>query len=120
MRIAVVGAGGVGRRIWRGAGQGGRRRHLHRPRRASRGDEEQGPEDRRRRAATRISCRPRRPTIPKTVGPVDFVLFCVKLWDVESAGEHIKPLVGPDTAVIPLQNGIDAPERLVPILGRRR
>ena len=54
---------------------------------------------------------------PKTVGPVDYVLFCVKLWDVESAGEHIKPLVGPNTAVIPLQNGIDAPERLVPILG---
>ena len=54
---------------------------------------------------------------PGTVGPVDFVLFCVKLWDVESAGEHIKPLVGPNTAVIPLQNGIDAPERLLPILG---
>jgi len=46
------------------------------------------------------------------------VLFCVKLWDVESAGEHIKPLVGPDTAVIPLQNGIDAHERLIPILGK--
>jgi 2-dehydropantoate 2-reductase len=56
---------------------------------------------------------------PKSVGPVDYVLFCVKLWDVESAGEHIKPLVGPDTAVIPLQNGIDAPERLVAILGAR-
>lgn len=54
---------------------------------------------------------------PKAVGPVDYVLFCVKLWDVESAGEHIKPLVGPNTAVIPLQNGIDAPERLLPILG---
>ena len=46
------------------------------------------------------------------------MLFCVKLWDVESAGQHIKPLVGPNTAVIPLQNGIDAPERLVPILGK--
>ena len=45
------------------------------------------------------------------------MLFCVKLWDVESAGEAIKPLVGPDTAVIPLQNGIDAAERLLPILG---
>ena len=55
---------------------------------------------------------------PKAVGPVDYVLFCVKLWDVESAGEHIKPLVGPNTAVIPLQNGIDAPERLIPILGK--
>lgn len=29
------------------------------------------------------------------------MLFCVKLWDVESAGERIKPLVGPGTAVIP-------------------
>lgn len=54
---------------------------------------------------------------PANVGPVDIVLFCVKLWDVEGAGEHIKPLVGPDTGVIPLQNGIDAHERLPPMLG---
>src|SRR5260370_26110837 len=55
---------------------------------------------------------------PKTVGPVDFVLFCVKLWDVESAGEAIKPMVAANTAVIPLQNGVDASERLAPILGK--
>jgi 2-dehydropantoate 2-reductase len=55
---------------------------------------------------------------PATIGPVDFVLFCVKLWDVESAGAAIRPLVGPDTAVIPLQNGIDASDRLIPILGK--
>lgn len=55
---------------------------------------------------------------PASIGPVDVVLFCVKLWDVESAGEAIKPIVGADTAVIPLQNGIDAPERLLPILGK--
>ena len=54
---------------------------------------------------------------PATIGPVDFVLFCVKLWDVESAGEAIKPLIGSNTAVIPLQNGIDSFERLIPILG---
>jgi 2-dehydropantoate 2-reductase len=53
------------------------------------------------------------------VGPVDYVLFCVKLWDVESAGAAIKPMIGPDTAVITLQNGVDAHERLVPILGAR-
>jgi len=46
------------------------------------------------------------------------VLFCVKLWDVESAGERIKPMIGRGTAVIPLQNGIDAHERLLPIVGR--
>jgi 2-dehydropantoate 2-reductase len=55
---------------------------------------------------------------PAETGPVDIVLFCVKLWDVESAGEHIKPLIGPQTGVIPLQNGIDAAERLLPILGK--
>jgi 2-dehydropantoate 2-reductase len=54
---------------------------------------------------------------PAGIGKVDIVLFCVKLWDVESAGERIKPLIGPNTAVIPLQNGIDAAERLIPILG---
>jgi 2-dehydropantoate 2-reductase len=54
---------------------------------------------------------------PASIGKVDIVLFCVKLWDVESAGAHIKPLIGPDTAVIPLQNGVDAAERLIPILG---
>src|SRR5205823_9411918 len=53
-----------------------------------------------------------------SIGPVDYVLFCVKLWDVESAGEQLRPIVGPRTAVIPLQNGVDAAQRLIPILGR--
>jgi 2-dehydropantoate 2-reductase len=56
---------------------------------------------------------------PASIGVVDYVLFCVKLWDVESAGAAIRPLVGPSTAVITLQNGIDAPERLIPILGKQ-
>jgi 2-dehydropantoate 2-reductase len=56
---------------------------------------------------------------PASIGVVDIVLFCVKLWDVETAGEAIKPLVGPHTAVIPLQNGVDAHERLIPILGAK-
>jgi 2-dehydropantoate 2-reductase len=47
------------------------------------------------------------------------VLFCVKLWDVETAGAAIRGIVGPETAVIPLQNGIDAAARLTPILGAR-
>jgi 2-dehydropantoate 2-reductase len=51
------------------------------------------------------------------IGTVDFVLSCVKLWDVEEAAEQIRPIVGPHTAVIPLQNGIDAAERMIRILG---
>ena len=57
---------------------------------------------------------------PAQIGPVDIVLFCVKLWDVESAGETIKPLIGPGTAVIPLQNGIDAARAADPDPGGRR
>src|ERR1700758_4383294 len=52
-----------------------------------------------------------------SIGIVDYVLLCVKLWDVETAGEQIRPIVGPQTAVVPLQNGIDAADRLIPILG---
>jgi 2-dehydropantoate 2-reductase len=52
-----------------------------------------------------------------SIGKVDFVLSCVKLWDVEAVAERIRAIVGPQTAVIPLQNGIDAAERMIRILG---
>jgi 2-dehydropantoate 2-reductase len=51
------------------------------------------------------------------VGPVDLVLFAVKLWDTETAGEQTCPLLGPDTRVMTLQNGVDSVDRLMPILG---
>lgn len=54
---------------------------------------------------------------PATIGPVDIVLFAVKLWDTETAGELSRPLIGPDTRLITLQNGVDAVERLAPVLG---
>src|SRR3954453_17243528 len=54
---------------------------------------------------------------PKEVGPVDVVLFAVKLWDTETAAELAKPMVGPQTRVITFQNGVDSVERLAPILG---
>ncbi len=54
---------------------------------------------------------------PKQVGPVDVVIFAVKLWDTEKAAELSKPMVGLDTRVISLQNGVDNVERIAPILG---
>ena len=54
---------------------------------------------------------------PTHVGPVDVVLFAVKLWDTETAGEQTRPLLGPESRVITLQNGVDSVERLAPILG---
>lgn len=54
---------------------------------------------------------------PGEIGPVDIVLFCVKLFDVEEAAALCKPLIGADTAVISLLNGVDAHEQIAPILG---
>lgn len=116
MRIAIVGAGGVGAGYGAALARAGadvtfiaRGAHLAAMQRdglkvrSPRGD---------------IHLVPTQATDnPAGIGKVDFVLFCVKLWDVESAGISIKPLIGPDTAVIPLQNGVDAAERLIPILG---
>jgi 2-dehydropantoate 2-reductase len=54
---------------------------------------------------------------PQEVGAVDIVLFAVKLWDTEIAGAVARTLVGADSRVITLQNGVDSVERLQPILG---
>ena len=54
---------------------------------------------------------------PGAIGPVDFVLFTVKLWDTEAAAETIRPLIGPETAVLCLQNGVEGPEILTRVLG---
>src|ERR1041384_585861 len=45
---------------------------------------------------------------PKDAGVADVVLFAVKLWDTESAAEQIRPIVGPATVVIPFQNGVES------------
>src|SRR5262245_2932474 len=54
---------------------------------------------------------------PAKVGPVDIVLFAVKLWDTEKAAEQARPLVTENTRVITLQNGVDDVERIARILG---
>ncbi|MBI2189653.1 MAG: 2-dehydropantoate 2-reductase, partial [Acidobacteria bacterium] len=43
---------------------------------------------------------------PSSVGLVDLVLIAVKLWDTESAVQAIRPMVGPHTTVMSLQNGV--------------
>ena len=117
MRIAVVGAGGVGGGFGAALAKAGAdvtfiARGAHLAAMKAQGLKVVGG-----RGETHIV--PTKATDdPASIGKVDIVLFCVKLWDVESAGMRIKPLIGPSTAVIPLQNGIDAHERLLPILGR--
>jgi len=43
---------------------------------------------------------------PGSLGPVDLVVIAVKLWDTEAAAQAVKPLIGPETAVLSLQNGV--------------
>ena len=116
MRIAVVGAGGVGGGFGVALAKAGAdvtfiARGAHLAAMKSQGLKVQGGRGESHLVPTQATDN------PAEIGKVDFVLFCVKLWDVESAGAHIKPLIGPNTAVIPLQNGVDAAERLIPILG---
>jgi 2-dehydropantoate 2-reductase len=49
--------------------------------------------------------------------PADVVLFCVKSFDTETAAAAIRPVVGPDTAVVSLQNGVDNEETLARVFG---
>jgi len=51
------------------------------------------------------------------VGATDLVILGVKAWQVPEAARAIKPLVGPNTTVLPLQNGVDAVPQLVEALG---
>jgi 2-dehydropantoate 2-reductase len=54
---------------------------------------------------------------PAQVGSVDLVLVAVKSYDLVAAAEAAWPLVGPETVVLPLLNGLDAAERLAAVLG---
>ena len=54
---------------------------------------------------------------PGAIGPVDVVLFAVKLWDNEAAAATCRPLIGAQTAVITLQNGIGGAARIAPVIG---
>ena len=54
---------------------------------------------------------------PDDIGPVDTVLVTVKAWQVSDAALAMRPLVGPDTFVVPLENGVEAPEQLADVLG---
>ncbi len=54
---------------------------------------------------------------PAQVGVVDVVLVGIKTWQVPEAAEAMRPLVGPETFVLPLQNGLEAAAQLAAVLG---
>lgn len=116
MRVAVVGAGAVGGYFGGRLAQAGeevvflaRGAHL----RALQSDGLRVAS-----VAGDFEVRPARTTDdPRSVGPVDVILLGVKSWQVSLAAGTLRPLLGEDTFVVPLQNGIEAPARLVEVLG---
>src|SRR5688500_13031517 len=110
MRIAAMGAGGVGGYFGARLQQAGhevtffaRGRHLEALSRDGLTVES---------AHGNASLRIKVLESPRDAGVADVVLFAVKLWDTEAAAEQLKPIVGKDTVVIPFQNGVESIERL--------
>ena len=104
MRIAIMGSGGLGGYFGARLAQGGadvhfiaRGKHLQAMR--SEGLRIEGPEP---MHLQRVQATDQ----PAEVGPVDFVLLGVKLWDTEAAIAQMRPMVGPQTAIISFQNGV--------------
>lgn len=118
MRIAVMGAGGLGGYFGARLCLGGadvhfiaRGKHLEAMRRD--GLRINGPEPLHvaRVAATDDA---------GSIGAVDLVMLCVKLWDTDAALEQIRPLVGEHTAIISFQNGVLKDQALLAAYGAGR
>jgi 2-dehydropantoate 2-reductase len=57
---------------------------------------------------------------PSSVGTVDLAIIAVKLWATAEAARSALPLLGPETAVVSLQNGVDKDDEIAAIVGRER
>jgi len=119
MKIAVMGAGAMGGYIGGRLAQAGRdvtfiARGAHLEAIRQNGLQVQGP------AGTFTVERASATDDPEEVGPVDLILFCVKSYDVLQAARMSRPLLGPKTVVIPIQNGFQHIEVLGRELGTDR
>lgn len=56
---------------------------------------------------------------PNEIGPVDLALFAVKTYQIDEAARLLPPLVGRETTVLTAQNGVDARERVAAVVGER-
>jgi 2-dehydropantoate 2-reductase len=118
MRIAVMGAGGVGGYFGARLAQAGhgvafiaRGRHLEALK--AKGLSLKSP-------LGDANLKVKASENPGDLGQADVVLFAVKLWDTESAAERIRPLVEQGGVVIPFQNGVESIARIGKVLGPER
>lgn len=119
MRIAVMGAGGIGGYYGGRLAQAGhdvtfiaRGEHLRAIQ--SQGLKLTGP------AGDAVIANAQATGDPRRVAPVDVVLFCVKLFDTEDAALDIEPLLSQGGVCISLQNGVDGPQRIGSVVGADR
>ena len=119
MRIAVIGAGGLGGYFGARIALGGRARvhfvargaHLAAMR--EQGLRIEGPQPLHLPS-------PAVTDDPGSIGPVDLVMLCVKLWDTEAAIAQARPLMGPASAIVSFQNGVTKDEPLAVAFGAER
>lgn len=118
MKVAVYGAGGVGGYFGARLAAAGNDVHF-----IARGAHLKAIREHGLRVESssgNIEIRPAKATEqPADIGPVDVVIFAVKLWDVEAAAEKLKPLLHSRTLVIPFQNGIESPDLLKKHIDKR-
>lgn len=118
MRIAIFGSGGVGGYFGGRLAQTGEDVHF-----IARGAHLAAMRDRSLRVSSiagDFEVRPVQATDdPASIGPVDLVLLAVKAWQIGEAARAMQPLIGNDTMVVPLENGVEAPEELAAVLGAR-
>src|SRR3989304_8336255 len=112
MKIAVVGAGGVGGYFGGLLAHGGQEVHF-----LARGEHLQAIRSRGLRVVSsthgEFAISPARAeSDPARVGPVDYVLVAVKTFQLEAAAPTLSPLIGEGTTVIPLLNGVEAHDLL--------
>jgi 2-dehydropantoate 2-reductase len=115
VRIAVVGAGGVGCYFGGRLARAGGDIHLLARGRHLRAIRDHGL----RISGAREEFAVALPATddPADIGPSDIVLFCVKSYDTEAAVELVPPLLNATTAVVSLQNGIDSDEKIAARVG---
>jgi 2-dehydropantoate 2-reductase len=59
-------------------------------------------------------------TDPAEVGPCELVVIATKAMHVQEAAAAAQPLLGPDTVVLPIQNGLGSADRVAAVLGEER
>jgi 2-dehydropantoate 2-reductase len=116
MRFAVFGAGGVGGYLGARLSEAGEEVVF-----IARGEHLRAIRDRGLRVesiAGDVVIHPAETTDdPSAVGPVDAVIASTKTWDLPAAAEEMRGLLGPETAVVPVLNGVEAPTILADVLG---